>query len=99
MRPLREGETDRLLRIHLSARHDEVQDMRWRAGPMTTDVFAGWDGSIPGARALQERLAASVLLEDRGARGARTIAGFDVGEDEGRTTRAAPCCWMARACS
>ena len=57
---------------------------------MTSHVFAGWDGSIAGARALQERLAARVVLEDRVPTAPRTIAGFDVGfEDEGHTTRAA----------
>ncbi|TBV69499.1 deoxyribonuclease V [Pseudoxanthomonas winnipegensis] len=57
---------------------------------MTSHVFAGWDGSIAGARALQERLAARVVLEDRVPAAPRTIAGFDVGfEDEGHTTRAA----------
>ncbi|WCE04496.1 deoxyribonuclease V [Pseudoxanthomonas sp. JBR18] len=58
--------------------------------PETPDAFAGWDGSIAGARALQETLATQVVLADQAPETPRTIAGFDVGfEDEGRITRAA----------
>lgn len=54
------------------------------------DPFPGWDGSIAGARALQEELAARVRLEDGFTTPLRTIAGLDVGfEDGGQTTRAA----------
>ncbi|MFT4197440.1 MAG: deoxyribonuclease V [Pseudoxanthomonas sp.] len=54
------------------------------------DPFAGWDRSIEGARALQQRLAAQVSLEDGWRDPPRWIAGFDVGfEDDGATTRAA----------
>lgn len=52
--------------------------------------FPGWDGSIAGARALQATLAARVVLEDRFTVPLRTVAGFDVGfEDGGETARAA----------
>ncbi len=55
-----------------------------------TDPFPGWDGSIAGARALQAELAARVRLEDGFVAPLRTVAGFDVGfEDGGGTTRAA----------
>lgn len=55
-----------------------------------TDVFPGWDGSVTGARLLQEELAQRVSLRDGYTKPLRTIAGFDVGfEDEGKTTRAA----------
>ncbi|HBK47254.1 MAG TPA: deoxyribonuclease V [Xanthomonadaceae bacterium] len=60
---------------------------------MTTSpspVFPGWDGSIANARALQQQLAAQVLLEDRFPDPPALLAGFDVGfEDDGATTRAA----------
>lgn len=57
---------------------------------MNHDAFAGWDGSIAGARALQTQLAGQVSLIDEAPAWPRTIAGFDVGfEDEGATTRAA----------
>lgn len=56
----------------------------------TGDAFAGWDGSIAGARVLQAQMAAQVVLEDGFAVPLRTVAGFDVGfEDGGETTRAA----------
>jgi len=49
-----------------------------------------WDGDIAAARALQVELADRVTLRDGYARPLRTIAGFDVGfEDGGATTRAA----------
>lgn len=51
--------------------------------------FAGWDGSVAGARALQRRLAAQVRLKDEfGA--LKLLAGLDVGfEAQGAITRAA----------
>lgn len=53
-------------------------------------AFAGWDGSIAGARALQTQLAQRVRLDDDFRDPPRLIAGFDVGfEDGGETTRAA----------
>lgn len=53
-------------------------------------AFAGWDGSIAGARALQAKLAHEVRLDDDFVSPPRLIAGFDVGfEDGGETTRAA----------
>jgi deoxyribonuclease V len=56
----------------------------------TGDPFPGWDGSVAGARALQAQLAAQVVLEDDFAVPLRTVAGFDVGfEDGGELTRAA----------
>lgn len=55
-----------------------------------SEVFPGWDGTIAGARALQEELAQRVLLRDGYPKPLRTVAGFDVGfEDEGKVTRAA----------
>lgn len=49
-----------------------------------------WDGDVAAARALQETLAEKVSLRDGYAKPLRTIAGFDVGfEDGGDTTRAA----------
>jgi len=49
-----------------------------------------WDGTVAGARALQEVLAPRVSLRDGFASPLRTVAGFDVGfEDGGRTVRAA----------
>lgn len=57
---------------------------------MTTSAFGDWDGSIAGARALQQTLAERVELRDRFETPLRTIAGFDVGfEDAGSITRAA----------
>lgn len=54
------------------------------------DPFPGWDGSVAGARVLQAELAAKVSLHDDVPQPPRTIAGFDVGfEDGGATTRAA----------
>lgn len=62
-------------------------------GPMSvsaSDPFPGWDGSIAGARQLQRQLAAQVRLQDALADAPRTVAGFDVGfDDGGATTRAA----------
>lgn len=53
-------------------------------------AFGDWDGSIPGARALQAELARQLVLKDAYPRPLRTIAGLDVGfEDGGATTRAA----------
>jgi deoxyribonuclease V len=53
------------------------------------DPFAGWDGSVAGARALQAELAARVILSDEFPP-LRRIAGVDVGfADAGRVTRAA----------
>lgn len=51
--------------------------------------FAGWDGSVAAARALQDRLASEVqLIDDMGA--PRVLGGVDVGfEEGGRITRAA----------
>lgn len=52
--------------------------------------FEGWDGSVRGARALQGALAARVLLKDRFPGKLATIAGLDVGfEDGGATAHAA----------
>jgi deoxyribonuclease V len=49
-----------------------------------------WDGSIAGARALQLELARRVLVRDDFHEPLRTVAGFDVGfEDGGAITRAA----------
>lgn len=43
-----------------------------------------WDGSTAGARALQAQLVTQVLLRDGFAKPIRTIAGFDVGQADGR---------------
>jgi len=52
--------------------------------------FGEWDGSTEGARALQERLARTVVLRDGFPKRLQTVAGFDVGfEDDGAITRAA----------
>lgn len=49
-----------------------------------------WDGDVRAARALQSELAARVSLRDGFAKPLRTVAGCDVGfEDGGATTRAA----------
>lgn len=57
---------------------------------MATGAFGGWDGSIAAARALQSELAQQVVLRDGFENPLRTIAGFDVGfEEGGATTRAA----------
>ncbi|HLT05716.1 MAG TPA: deoxyribonuclease V [Pseudomonas sp.] len=51
--------------------------------------FPGWDGTIAGARRLQQTLAAQVRLADAFATPLRLIAGLDVGfESQGRITRA-----------
>ncbi|HJR72654.1 MAG TPA: deoxyribonuclease V [Luteimonas sp.] len=53
-------------------------------------AFAEWDGSVVHARAMQAELAKRVVLRDGFAKPARTIAGFDVGfEEGGEVTRAA----------
>lgn len=52
--------------------------------------FGDWDGSIEGAKRLQRRLAAEVVLHDDFTDPPRWLAGFDVGfEQEGAITRAA----------
>ena len=57
---------------------------------MATTAFGDWDGSVAAARVLQSELARQVVLRDRFETPLRTIAGFDVGfEDGGATTRAA----------
>lgn len=57
--------------------------------PISPDLLPAWDGDVAGARALQQRLAARVRLEDDHPP-LRLIAGVDVGfEDGGATTRAA----------
>lgn len=57
--------------------------------PVDAAAFAGWDGSIAGARRLQRELAQRVRLVDDFAP-LRRIAGLDVGfEDGGAVTRAA----------
>lgn len=57
---------------------------------MTVDPLPAWDGDVRAARALQLRLAGEVLLKDRYPTPLRTVAGCDVGfEDGGATTRAA----------
>jgi deoxyribonuclease V len=49
-----------------------------------------WDGTVAGARALQRALADDVVLRDGFAQPLRTVAGFDVGFEEGGSiTRAA----------
>lgn len=54
------------------------------------DVFSGWDGSTAQARVLQLELAQRVQLKDGYRKRLRTVAGFDVGfEDGGAITRAA----------
>lgn len=55
-----------------------------------SEIFPDWDGSIAGARALQNELAKRVLLRDSYTKPLRTIAGFDVGfEEDGEIARAA----------
>lgn len=57
---------------------------------MPVDPLPAWDGDVRAARALQVRLAGEVLLRDRYPTPLRTVAGCDVGfEDGGATTRAA----------
>src|SRR5450432_290654 len=60
-----------------------------RGATKMSEPFAGWDGSIAGARTLQAELAKQVRLEDEFPR-LRVIAGVDVGfEEAGAITRAA----------
>ena len=55
-----------------------------------TGVFPKWDGNTDALRTLQSELAAQVVLRDNFAKPLRTVAGFDVGfEDGGAITRAA----------
>lgn len=57
--------------------------------PVDPEAFAGWDGTIAGARALQVEFAARVRLDDD-FREPQLIAGVDVGfEEQGKFTRAA----------
>ena len=57
---------------------------------MTLAALPDWDGNIAAARALQGELAQQVVLRDDFATSLRTIAGFNVGfEDGGAVTRAA----------
>lgn len=57
---------------------------------MPIDPLPAWNGDAGAARALQSRLAREVLLKDRYPTPLRTVAGCDVGfEDGGATTRAA----------
>jgi len=57
---------------------------------MPVDPLPAWDGDVRAARALQVRLAGEVLLKDRYPTPLRTVAGCDVGfEDGGAITRAA----------
>jgi len=53
-------------------------------------MFPDWDGSTAALRSLQSELAAQLVLRDMFATPLRTVAGFDVGfEDGGAITRAA----------
>lgn len=55
-----------------------------------TELFGDWDGSPEAAHRLQDTLAQRVVVRDGFARPLRTVAGLDVGfEDGGATTRAA----------
>lgn len=57
--------------------------------PVDALSFPGWDGSVAGARRLQQVLAARVHLQDEFAKPLRLIAGLDVGfEMQGSVTRA-----------
>lgn len=57
---------------------------------MGDPAFGDWDGTPASARILQAELAQQVRLRDDFATPLRTVAGFDVGfEDGGATTRAA----------
>jgi deoxyribonuclease V len=57
---------------------------------MGDSAFGDWDGTPASARILQTDLARQVRLRDDFVRPLRTVAGFDVGfEDGGDTTRAA----------
>ena len=50
--------------------------------------FPGWDGTVAGARRLQQQLAAQVRLRDEFPVPLRLIAGLDVGfEERGSITR------------
>lgn len=58
--------------------------------PLQSDMLPEWTGSAVPLRELQEQLAQRVLLRDGFPKPIRTIAGFDVGfEDGGAVTRAA----------
>lgn len=60
------------------------------AGPPLPPALPDWNGDVAAARALQVELARRVVLADAFPRPPRTLAGFDVGfEDGGATTRAA----------
>ncbi|MEO6155054.1 MAG: deoxyribonuclease V [Thermomonas sp.] len=53
-------------------------------------MFPDWDGNIAALRTLQSELAAKIVLRDQFATPLRTVAGFDLGfEDGGAITRAA----------
>lgn len=55
-----------------------------------SDALPHWTGDTAPLRALQQTLAQQVVLRDAFAKPLRTVAGFDVGfEDGGATTRAA----------
>lgn len=55
-----------------------------------SDALPDWTGDTAPLRALQQTLAQEVVLRDAFAKPLRTVAGFDVGfEDGGATTRAA----------
>lgn len=55
-----------------------------------SDTLPDWTGDTAPLRALQQTLAQQVVLRDAFAKPLRTVAGFDVGfEDGGATTRAA----------
>lgn len=55
-----------------------------------SDALPDWTGDTAPLRALQQTLAQQVVLRDAFAKPLRTVAGFDVGfEDGGATTRAA----------
>ncbi|MCY7355169.1 MAG: deoxyribonuclease V [Lysobacter sp.] len=57
---------------------------------MSLVALPDWDGNVAAARALQDELSQQVVLRDDFTTPLRTIAGFDVGfEDGGATTRAA----------
>jgi len=57
---------------------------------MTLSALPDWNGNLAAARALQAELAQQVVLRDDFTTPLRTIAGFDVGfEDGGVVTRAA----------
>ena len=46
-------------------------------------VFPEWDGNADALRTLQSELAVHVVLRDRFAKPLRTVAGFDIGFEEG----------------